>query len=62
MSSGVLDPNVLIFVQNSPVFPIASARLHRGLQAQGSRLQKEAHVAVNIQEVNAVVRASTFHL
>jgi hypothetical protein len=27
MSSEVLDPNVLIFVQNSPVFPGASASL-----------------------------------
>jgi hypothetical protein len=35
MSSGVLDPNVLIFVQKSPVFPRASASLHRGLRASG---------------------------
>jgi hypothetical protein len=38
MSSGVLDPNVLIFVQRSPVFPRASASLHRGLRALVSRL------------------------
>ena len=39
MSSGVLDPNVLIFVQKSPVFPRASASLHRGLRALVSRLR-----------------------